>query len=89
MCNLMLIVQVVSEKMTSEDFTILFIYTAQRQGMFFNIFPLQMYDGANLILQWKGQRSTHDHHLNKLGWPRVPDTKIQPQTFLGSWEEDF
>ena len=35
--------------------------------------------------------STFHHHLNKLDRPWVPDTvsKIQPQSFLGSGEEDF
>ena len=46
-----------------------------------------MYEGANL----KGQRSTYDHRLeNSLDLEsQMLYTKIQPQGYLGSGEEDF
>ena len=40
---------------------------------FFNISPVHMYEGANLTLPWKSQRSNYDEHLNKLGRPWIPD----------------
>ena len=56
------------------------------------IFSPYWYIGKQIDLPWKGQRSTYGHHLNKLGRPWVLNatyTKIQPQSFLGSGEEDF
>ena len=56
-------------------------------------YRFSLYWGANLNLPLKGQRWTYGHHLNKYGKTWVPDgiylyIKIQPQSFLGSEEED-
>ena len=57
----------------------------------FSTFPsIQIYRDTNLTLPQKGQRSTYDHHFNKLcrAWFLMLYTKIQPESFLGS-REDF
>ena len=59
--------------------------------MIFNIYPIQMYGNVNLTLPWKGQSLTYNQK-----WTNSVDleyqilyTKMQPQSFLGSWEEKF
>ena len=44
-----------------------------------------------MTLLYKGQRSTYGHYSNNLVDLESPMlyTKIQPQSFLGSGEEDF
>ena len=52
-----------------------------------------MHKEANLTLALSRSRSTYDHHLNKLGRPRIPNamlhTKSQGHRPSGSGEEDF
>ena len=61
--------------------------------IFFNIFTIQKYGGANFTF-----KKAKDQHMTIMTiiWTNLVDlespmlfTKIQPQSFLGSGEEDF
>ena len=53
--------------------------------MIFQHFPNTNVWGCKFDLPYKGQKSTYDHHLNKLGRPWVLDAIYQDSASKPSW----